>query len=418
MKPTTDKRARWVQCRLSLAGATIAVPLCAAGLYIDVGNNYAIGSAYLAKLGEVMALAAAAFAGAPTIAAIIGRWGIVTLATTALAGMLTIAAAYLSYTTSLAGKIDGVTTQRQQAETARKKRDRAQGELERAEGEARAAGEALSSAALKDQRGEALGRVQRETIERGGCPATVKRDGKTVESECRKAEALAASLLERIGKAEARERAEVRAQSARRELAEVEGVADTAEPQQNLAAVDLAMSYDIAPERAAKIIARGLAILGIALTVGLGVMSHTAASLTMAAFGIVPLTRRRPTTAPDPKPQPKLRRESKAGRKPITAEKRMKQFVAEELEVVEGVANTGAAVMAAFDAWRVKRCPELPEQSANKLADALKDAGIARQKIGGKVRYFVQIKGNSTQGFPAKPARKPAKAAPAAGRLH
>jgi hypothetical protein len=414
MKPTTDKRARWVQCPLSLTGACIAVPLCAAGLYIDIGNNYAIGASYLTKLGEVMALAAIVFAGAPTIAAIVGRWGIVTISCTAFAAVLTIAAAYLSYTSSLAAKIEAVAEMQRRTATARDKRERATRDLAAAEAEAARIEERRPSARLIEMSRAASDRARAEgSKERGGC-------GKA----CREAEAAASEYLRLSGLAEAREAAERRAAEARAILASVEAVAD-AEPQQNLAAVDTAMMFSISGEQAAKWIARFLAFVAIALTVGLGLLAHAATSLTMAAFGIVPLTHRHKPASAVAAPQPKAAKPSpKGGRKPMTAKERIAQWAGEELEA--GAGETGATrMLEAFEAWKAKRCPDLGAVSPYALAQGLKAAGVEGRKVGGKVRYRAKIKGDTAPTPPAKRARKAKKSAPATdaieprpGRLH
>ena len=343
--PAPQRRGR-VQCWLSLFGMLLLSVPAGVVLRIDILNNYAQGTRYLHELGLIMAVAAVAYAVVPMVAAVLGRWCWMTVGGTVIAGAMTVAAAYLAYTSALNAGIDSVVTAQAQAETAREKRAAAQAELEVAQAEAAGIAEPMPSAALKRLYDDAIARKAAESMpERGGC-------GKKEKSLCRTAEREAADYLRRLGDAEAKEKAERRAEEARKILAEVETVADTAPATQELAAIDLAMRIDTTPEEAARLIARGLALLSIALTVIMGLLAHRAMELGMHAFGIVPLSTRG-TPAPrglevvppqkpalieravaliaDPKPEG-----AKRGRKPMTPEERVLKFVKDRLNVGAG----------------------------------------------------------------------------------
>lgn len=401
MKPTPEKRARWVQCRLSLVGA---IPLAIVGggmTYIDAGNNYAVGAGYLEKLGEALAVAAIVYVLSPIVAAIAGRWNWLTVSSTAVAGVITVSAAYFAYTSQMAAKVESIVERQQIAAAARERRDQAKADIAQAERAMVAAGELLTSAALRDQRGEALARVHTERNERGGCPATVKRGAQVVESECRKAETLAAAILERIGKAELRERAEARAVAARKVLDETRDLV-TSEPQQNLAAVDVAAYFDTTPDVAAKGIARAFAISCIILTAILGLMMHEATALFMAAFGIAPLSHRAPQPSglivvapPPPAAKPALPRPAakSKGRPKKTPKQRIEQFATERLRPAPTVKEqaTGAQMHEAFEEWWHVNAPGLRMPDQKLVAEVLKKRGIDKAKRGGKVRWSARI---------------------------
>jgi hypothetical protein len=370
-------------------------------LRIDILNNYAQGTRYLHELGLIMAVAAVAYAVVPMVAAVLGRWCWMTVGGTVIAGAMTVAAAYLAYTSALNAGIDSVVTAQAQAETAREKRAAAQAELEVAQAEAAGIAEPMPSAALKRLYDDALARKAAESLpERGGC-------GKKEKSLCRTAEREAADYLRRLGDAEAKEKAERRAEAARKILAEVETVADTAPATQELAAIDLAMRIDTTPEEAARLIARGLALLSIALTVIMGLLAHRAMELGMHAFGIVPLsTRGAPAprgleVVPPQKPAlieravalvtPPKREGAKRGRKPMTTEERVLKFVKDRLNVGEGE-MTGDEMIEAFNRWWHERWPDERPIRPRELSDLLqKRAGVERRRSNGKSRYAASL---------------------------
>lgn len=401
MKPTPEKRARWVQCWISLGVALIIFAIGGAVLRIDIGNNYHQGAKALEELGMLFAVAAVGYAAFPSAAALRGRWCWITAGATAFCGVVTLGTAYLAYTSALNSKIDGVVEQRQRVATARAKRDRAERDLAAAEKDAAAVVERRSMTALRALYDDAQRRKSEESTEaRGGCKPFVIVNGKREESRCFKAERDAAEYLRLMGDAEVRERAEARARAAREVLASVEADADAATPAQDLAAVDLALSINTTPENAGRIIARASAALALLLTAFLGLAMHTATGFAMTGLGIVPLAeRQQPATqptglvvTPPAKPvAPKLPKPpTKKGRPKQTPEQRIKQFAAEKLRPGAGEV-TGGQMHVAFEEWWHTTCPGVRKPDANKVADVLKETGIQKERRGGKVRYRVMI---------------------------
>jgi hypothetical protein len=398
-----------VHCWLSLLLCCILAMLILPFLLIDISNNYHQGSRYLHELGLVMAVAAVAFAAVPMAAAFLGRWCWLTVGSTTVVGIVTVCAAYFAYTHAINVGIDSVVTMQAQNQTAREKRDAAQAELDAAQATLAGIAELMPSSALKRLYNNALERKAVEsTPERGGCKPFIMVDGRRQDSLCRKAESEAAEYLRRMGDAEAKEKAESLAAAARKKLAEVETAADVAPPTQELAAIDLAQTIGTTPEEAARLIARGFAIGSIIMTVFMALLSHLATKLGMAAFGVLPLNKRKEAAAPAPSglqvvPPPDkpavatvLRlvapsERPKRSRKPLTPEDRILQFVAAKLRPGEGKA-TGGAIGDALAAWWEENCKNVTLPNRNIISTVLTEkAHIERTRKGGCTWYATTI---------------------------
>lgn len=408
-QPPKPARPPVVHCWLSLLLCCILAMLILPFLAIDIANNYHQGSRYLHELGLVMAVAAIAFAAVPMAAAFLGRWCWLTVGSTTVVGIVTVSAAYFAYTHGINAGIDNVVTAQAQTQTASGKRAAAQAELKAVQADISRIPERLSSAQLGKLYDEAkLKQAVESTPERGGCKQWIMVDGRKVESECRKAEREAGEYLRRQGDAEAKERLQKRADEARQTLAAVETAADAAPPTQELAAIDLAQTIGTTPEEAARLIARGFAIGSIIMTVFMALLSHLATKLGMAAFGVLPLNKRRaplpqaptglevvpppdkPVTAtilklvaPSDKP--------KRSRKPLTPEDRILQFVGEKLRPGEGEA-TFAEIGNALAAWWEENCKAVELPNRNMVAKVLTEkAHIEYTRRGGKSRYAASL---------------------------
>jgi hypothetical protein len=410
MPAPSPQRRTVVHCWLSLFGMVLLAVPTGIVLRVDIWNNYTQGTRYLHELGLIMAVAAIAYAVVPMVAAVLGRWCWMTIGGALIAGGMTMAAAYLAYTNALNAGIASVLTVQAEAETARSKRQTAQADLEAAQADARIP-ETMSSSALKLLYDDAVRRKGEESKpERGGCKPWIVVDGKRQESKCVRAEREAGEYLHRMGQAEARERAEERAKDARERLAKVETVTDAAPATQELAAVDLAMRIDATPEEAARLIARGLALLSIALTVIMGLLMHRATELGMQAFAIVPLNKRaakahapRGLEVVPPAAKPTLVKRAatliagpksdgeKRGRKPMTAEQRVKKFAADRLIIGVGQ-MTGDVLIEAFNLWWCDRWPEEQPLAPNKMSTLLQtEAGVNKRRSNGKSRYEASL---------------------------
>ena len=398
------QKRKWVQCGLSLFGMLLLSIPIAIVLRVDIGNNYAQGTRYLHELGLIMAVGAVAWGAVPMVAAILGRWCWMTLGGTVIAGAMTVSASYLAYTNALNTGIDSVVTAQTQAQTARGKREAAAADLAAAQAEIAQIAETMPSTALKRLYEDALRRKEEESKpERGGCKAFIMVNGKRVDSRCVTAEREAADYLRRMGDAEAEEKAEQRVADARKILAEVEPVADTAPATQELAAIDLAMRINTTPEEAARLIARGLALLSILLTVIMGLLAHMATGLGMRAFGIVPLGQRDTATPaprglevmPPPERPPLVQRavaalakseRPKRERKPLTPEQRVRKFVDEALIVGQGE-MAGTEMIKTFNRWWNLNWSDQPPMRPRDYSPLLADAGVEKRIAQGKTRY-------------------------------
>lgn len=408
-EPPEKPARKIVHCWLSLLLCCILAALILPFLVIDISNNYHQGSRYLHELGLVMAVAAVAFAAVPMAAAFLGRWCWLTVGSTAVVGIVTVSAAYFAYTHGINAGIDSVLTAQAQTQTASGKRAAAQAELKTVQAEIFKIPERLSSAQLGKLYDEAKQKQAAEsTPERGGCKQWIMVDGRKVESECRRAEREAGEYLRRQGDAEAKEKLQKRADEARQTLAMVETAADVAPPTQELAAIDLAQTIGTTPEEAARLIARGFAIGSIIMTVFMALLSHLATKLGMAAFGVLPLNKRKVAAAPAPAglevvaPPEKTATATilklvsspdkpKRSRKPLTPEDRILQFVAAKLRPGEGKA-TGGAIGDALAAWWGENCKNVTLPNRNTIATVLTEkAHIERTRKGGCTWYAASL---------------------------
>jgi hypothetical protein len=412
MKPEGKKRKPFVRSWGALALALGLFAISGSVLEIDIQNNYHQGAKFTEELGKLFAVAAIGYALFPTAAAFYGRWGAILIAATIFAGVITLPASYLAYTDGIDAQVNGVAGRQEQIARAAERKRRALADIERAEKNLAAAVEASPSATLREERNSALERVRIETEQRGGCPATVKREGRLVQSECAKAEAKAAELLPRIAAAEAREAAERERDEARARLAKVEDVADASAPKQIPAARKLGGMLGVSPEEAAGMIAQGASVLAMAFTAVLGLVMHVATMLLMYALGwrTIIEAQRDAEAQTGSAPKPKVREPkpaAKTGRPKMTAAERVAQWAAEALQPTEGADTSAARLRELFEDWKAKRCPDLEGVTPNAFASGLKAAGYGSLKVGGVKRYLnVTIKGETPAKSPAKRARK------------
>jgi len=275
---------------------------------------------------------------------------------------------------------------------ARRDRERAEAERDQAQAEASGIAEKRSSAVLRELHQQAEARRQAEaSAKRGGCG-----------DRCRDAEKLAEQALAAMSQAEARERAETRAREAQQRAdtaravsergpAEVSGMAGLAEDIVGINAFVYA-SW----EGLAKPVAEVLGMLGAAA------LLDSALELVLIGFGLgaannggrAPhgLTIELPT-----KPALRLLALSaksdapKGGRKPLSQEDRIMQFVEERLRPGAGEV-TPAEIRAALHSWWQVKCPAAPVPTDRAVSAVLtKRAGITKTRPGGYVHYAAAL---------------------------
>ena len=130
----------------------------------------------------------------------------------------------------------------------------------------------------------------------------------------------------------------------------------------------------------------GLAHQAVSLIMqGLGVPAKVAAKTAPPEVGQAAPTKKTARAAVTKRPVPKLPRTARPLPPSIPAEQRIAAFARETFRA--GVELTGAEVYEMFSAWwRVHCLGELmPSQTI--LSAALVEAGISREKRGGKIRY-------------------------------
>jgi hypothetical protein len=276
---------------------------------------------------------------------------------------------------------------------ARRDLERAEAERDQAQTAADAIPEKRASLVLKALYEQAEARRQAEaSAKRGGCG-----------DRCRDAEKLAEQALAAMSQAEARERAETRAREAQQRAdaaraasargpAEVSGMAGLAE---DIAGIN-AFVY-ASWEGLAKPVAEVLGMLGAAA------LLDSALELVLIGFGLGAANNggRAPhgLTIELPAAKPALRLLAlaakpdapKGGRKPLSQEDRIMQFVEERLRPGAGEV-TPAEIRAALHSWWQVKCPAAPVPTDRAVSAVLRNrAGITNKRSGGYVRYAAAL---------------------------
>ena len=80
----------------------------------------------------------------------------------------------------------------------------------------------------------------------------------------------------------------------------------------------------------------------------------------------------------------------KRGRKPMTVEERIRQFVDQRLRAGAGEV-TGGALLEAFAEWWRVHCSGQTMPASNVVSRVLTEAGIAKERKGGRTRYAAEL---------------------------
>jgi hypothetical protein len=401
MKPGSAKRANKRYGLMLIGYGAVAVSVGAA--FIEGWRNFAYGW----QDGPVYAFGYLLFAAGLIISQLVGRYygWLAAAPAIVVCGVMTWWCGFGYYSDAIKAGIQASEMTRTMATASTK--DAAADDALIADLEARLAriGETATSAGLRETQRIAQERVARETTQRGGCPATVKREGKTVPSECAKAEAEATEAARRLVDAEAREGIERRLAEARQRRTAARTTMQESTAQQKGAGIAFILSWLLGGDEGEYRRRVGL-FEPVATMIGQLIL----AALFSPGMWLIAKGRGVPMGEQPEQPKP-ARREprpaTKTGRPKMTAAERVAQWAAEALQPTEGADASSARLRELFDEWKAKRCPDLERVTANAFAAGLNAAGYENAKIGGVARYRgVTIKGETPPKSPAKRPRK------------
>jgi hypothetical protein len=354
-------------------GCLLLISAAVAG-YVDLTNNYKFGSSISAELGIIMGLAAFALSTLPACRAMLG--GAVKVVLTCgiwisfIATVIAALSAHLDkqavdrlHREAITGKF----------ETAKQAADEAKADLERAEREVEHAGETAPSADL------------RKLADQADADATREAGNKFCGNLCQTYRAKATAFRERAGKAAAREDALARAESARARLREARGDGSAGRAEVSSLAVQAAKKTGRSIDEAASDVELLIAVICIALTVSLALLGEPAVHLIRDGLS----RKRRFEIELKAEPISLLAHSvdvvmngpaaNKRGRKPLTVDDRIGQFIEKKLAPGSGEVG-GAQLYAAFEAWWAKTCPGQAVPANNVVSARVKAAGIKKSR--------------------------------------
>jgi hypothetical protein len=371
-------------CHASLAVGLLLGSIALAAMRIDVLNNYEYGVQISHELAGVMVLAAIGVTALPAAAALRG-WDWLLRLGTAASVLLTVWAAVSAYADKqgkdiLARQATSAAYEAAQADAAA-----ARQEMSQARAEAAAIAETSSVADLEELAAFQRELIGKESNQRGGCGPN-----------CRKAEEVLKLVFARMPAARAKEAAIARIQAAERRLDGAKGEAKAGPAEPSMLAGYIAHRTGRDAVEIARTIALATTGFAIVVTLLMAGLAHQAVSLVMLGLG-VPVQIVTKASHPDggeAAPARKKTRDAAAKararkmpktRRPVPAEQQIAVFVRETFR--PGVELTGAEVYELFSAWWRAHCSGelMPSQSV--LSVALVEAGINREKRGGKIRY-------------------------------
>lgn len=220
------------------------------------------------------------------------------------------------------------------------------------------------------------------SAERGGCGRI-----------CKAAEQEAADYLRRKGDASAKEAALARVVAAQARMSEAQGRLDAekvkadrgavdASPLATLAAVQLGGNADAIAAHIDTFEPIAMVVLMLLFA------SLVHPSLMILMDGIRGQEGEKPEVARTKTPAAKA--PAKRGRKPMTSEDRIRQFVCEKLAPGKGE-TTGGLMQEVFAEWWRRTCPGITMPAPSIVARVLADAGIVKERKGGRTRYAAAV---------------------------
>jgi hypothetical protein len=366
---------------LSVLAGVLLGAFSLAGLWVDVGNNWAYGITVSHEAAIVLAAAAIGVAAFPAVAALRG-WSWLLGAATGVCLILTIGAAFLAYTAKQGAAAD---TRRGSAETYRSaKQDEAAARAEETAAQAEAA--AIDELAGVEELDLLAGRAQQAADEaatiatgQGVLCVQVKR--------CRQAEEALAAMTQRLGQAKAKAAALERADEARRRIKEAQSRAKSGPASAPLSAMWIAARGGWQAEEVDASMNVGLTVLMIVFTQLLAWCAHPAVKC--FAWALHPLA------APMASEPPAVTPVHQVGSRPVmeqpkAAPRSRKRSVVERVQAWARdalVSRAGAAVPAGdvFAAFQADAGPDITQAA---FGAAMANVGFSKTKRGGKVVYL------------------------------
>ena len=375
-------------CHASLVTGLLLSGIAVAATRIDVLNNHEYGVQISHELAGVMVLAAIGVTALPAAAALRGWDWPLRLATVASV-LLTIWAAISAYADKqgkdiLARQAASDTYEAAQADAAA-----ARQEVQQARAQAAAIADTSSITDLEHLADFQRQQIAKETNDRGGCGAN-----------CRKAEEALSAVFARMTAARARDAALVRAAIAEGRLESAKDEAKTGPAEPSMLAGYIARRTGRDAAEIARTIALATTAFAIIVTLLMAGLAHQAVSLIAQGLGM-PVNTAAKTVLPEvghatsvkqtaqgehaEGPESKLPSTARSPTPSIPAEERIPAYAHETFRASTEL--TGAEVYELFAAWWGAHCPGELMPSQTFLSAALVEAGINREKRGGKIRY-------------------------------
>lgn len=352
----------------------------AAGLWVDVGNNWAYGLTVSHEAAIVLAAAAIGVAAFPAVAAVRG-WSWLLASGAAACIVLTVGAAFLAYTAKQGATADQRKATAAAYQSARQDEAAARAEEAAARAEASAIAETASADELQVLVEEAKAKSDREA-DRKGCGA-----------RCEAAKDAYAALLSRLGQARTKAAALERAEAARARISQAQAHAKAGPASAPLSALWIAARGGWKVEEVDANVNVGLAALMIVFTQILAWCAHPAVKC--IAWGLERpaegTSRRRPAAAEAPailQPAVELAMPASRPRKrsartaPAALVEQVQRWAGEAL-----VSRSGAAVAAGdvFAAFQAEAGGDITQAA---FGAAMAEAGFNKAKRGGRVVYL------------------------------
>ena len=230
-------------------------------LKVDVVNNYEYGAQISAELATVMVIAAICVGALPAMAAVFGWSGLIR-SLTALCVLMTCWAAVNAYAQKMGAEILNKTSQAANYASAEQDQAQARATLARIK-------ETADTATLERLIADA--KKTADTLEAGDNKKMGMASGNCFKY-CREAKAAHAALLDRLAEATARDKAKA-------ELATAKSDAGAGPAEASMVATWIAARSGRDATDIARTIALVMTLLGIAVTQGVALLAHTAASL-------------------------------------------------------------------------------------------------------------------------------------------
>lgn len=356
-----------------LAGI-ICIGIAAGACYVDLSNNFKFGRSISLELGIIMGLAAVALSALPACRALLGGMG-----TAALTGGIRIAF-IATVLAALSAHLDKQAVERLHREAVTSHFQAAQKD----EGEASAdlaAAKALAAGISETAPSADL----RQLADQADADATREAGNKFCGALCQTYRSKAIAFRERAGKAAAREAALAQADAARTRLDTARDAGGAGKAEASSLAIQAAKKTGRSIDDAMSDVELLIAIISIAVTVSLALLGEPGVHLIRDG-----LARKRRVEIELKAEQVNLLSHAvdvvvngpaanKRGRKPLTTDDRIGQFIEKKLAAGAGEVG-GQRLYDAFVAWWTKNGYGQPCPAINVVSARVKAAGIKKSR--------------------------------------